>query len=323
MSKSQFVKDLKLGDMVDSYFVIAEMKYYKFTDKSREKEKFVRLLLSDVSGTIKSILWNGSLAKKMSLSPGDVIQVRGEVGDYNDSLQLAINFLQVLSEEEIDRYSLQKSSSKDTGEMLKRLFQIIEKEITQTDLKLLVESFFQDKNFRHAFSLSPAARKVHHNYLGGLLEHSLEVAEICLLMLHLYPEKLNPSLLLTGAILHDIGKIEEYDLKSLSFNLTDRGKLIGHITIGLENLREKYAALGKIPFNLRTELEHMILAHHGQKEWGSPEVPKTFNAFALFYADLTSARLSQFELVAAKGAGAEKGWTEWDRLLGRSVYLGN
>ncbi len=322
MSKKQFVKDLKLDTIVDSYFVITEIKYYKFTDKSREKERFVRLLLSDVSGSIKSILWNGSLAKKMALSPGVVIQVRGEVGDYNNSPQVVVNSLQVLSEEKIDRYSLQKSSARKTDEMLKRLFQIIEKEITQPDLKSLIESFFEDKNFSQTFSLSPAARKVHHNYLGGLLEHSLEVAEFCLLMLKLYPGKLNASLLLTGAILHDVGKIEEYDLKSISFNLTDRGKLIGHIAIGLEKIRKKCESLERFPFDLQTELEHMILAHHGQKEWGSPEVPKTFNAFALFYADLTSARLSQFEIVAAKGDGAEKGWTEWDRLLGRSVYLG-
>ncbi len=320
MKKTQFVKDLKLGDPVDSPFLIQEMKFYNFSAQKRPGEKFVRLLLADTSGSVKSILWNGSLAEELSLSPGCVVNVRGEVGEYN-GLQVTVNSLEVQPEEKVERRYFQNASVREPKEMLSHLSRVMDKEITDPNLRLLLYSFFKNKEFARLFALAPAARKVHHNYLGGLLEHTLEVVEHCLLMIKMYPDKLHPSLLLTGAILHDIGKLEEYDLQSLAFNLTDRGKLVGHICIGLEMVRRQCALQADFPADLKMELEHILISHHGEKEWGSPEVPKTFNAFALFHADLVSARLNQFAGLLGKGQGVEAGWSEWDRLLGRSVYL--
>ncbi len=320
MKKSQFVKDLKLGDAVDSPFLVLEMKFYNFSQQKRPGEKFVRLLLADNSGTIKSILWNGSLAEDLSLSPGTVINVRGEVGEYN-GLQVTVNSLEILPEEQVNRRYFQNCSAREPKDMLNQLSRVMDQEITHPKLRLLLYSFFKDKDFARVFAMAPAARKVHHNYLGGLLEHTLEVAEHCRTMLKLYPRRLHPSLLLTGAILHDIGKLKEYDLKSLAFNLTDRGKLVGHICMGLEMVQEKLNGLEGFPGDIRLELEHMLLSHHGEKEWGAPEVPKTLNAYALFHADLVSARLSQFSGLLDKGQGVEPGWSEWDRLLARSIYL--
>lgn len=320
MKKNQFVKDLKMGDTVDSPFLILEMKFYSFSQQKRPGEKFARLLLADTSGSIKSILWNGSLAEDLSLSPGTVVNVRGEVGDYNGP-QVTVNSVEVLAEDQVNRRFFQNSSSREPKEMLHQLSRIMDQEITHPKLRLLLYSFFKDKEFARVFAMAPAARKVHHNYLGGLLEHTLEVADHCLLMLKQYPRRLHPSLLLTGAILHDIGKVQEYDVKSLAFNLTDRGKLLGHISMGLRMIQEKLEQLEDFPPDLRLELEHMILSHHGEKEWGSPEVPKTFNAYALFHGDLVSARLNQFSGLLDRGQGVEPGWSEWDRLLERSVYL--
>lgn len=320
MNDKQYVKDLKMGETVDGPFLVVEIKYYKFTSQNREGEKFARILLGDVTGNIKSILWNGKLAEEMSLSPGDVIQVKGEVGEYN-GLQVTVSFIKVIPEDQVNRRYFQSSSPREPQEMLETLSSIMDKEITHPKLRLLMAEFFRDKNFSRAYASAPAARKIHHNYIGGLLEHSLEVVENCLLMIKQFPGKLHPSLLLTGAILHDMGKIEEYDLKSLAYNLTDRGKLIGHISIGIEMLRQKCLEVKDFPKDVQMELEHMILSHHGQKEWGSPEVPKTFNAYALFHADLVSARLNQFSGIIEKGQGVEEGWTDWDRLLERSVYL--
>jgi 3'-5' exoribonuclease len=320
MKKTQFVKDLKMGDLVDSPFLIQEMKFYSFSAQKRPGEKFVRLLLADTSGTVKSILWNGSLAEELSLSPGCVVNVRGEVGEYN-GLQVTVNSLEVQPEDMVERRYFQNSSVREPKEMLGHLSQIMDQEITHPSLRLLLYSFFKNKEFARLFALAPAARKVHHNYLGGLLEHTLEVVDHCRLMIRHFPGKFHPSLLLTGAILHDIGKLEEYDLQSLAFNLTDRGKLVGHICIGLEMGKEKCSLQTDFPEDLKLELEHLLLSHHGEKEWGSPEVPKTFNAFALFHADLVSARLNQFAGLVGKGQGVEPRWSEWDRLLERSVYL--
>ena len=135
------------------------------------------------------------------------------------------------------------------------------------------------------------------------------------------PSRFNSSLLICGALLHDVGKIEEYEMKGLSIELTTRGKLLGHIIIGVEMINEHISQIDGFPEKLQLELNHMILSHHGQKEWGSPEVPRTFAAFALFHADLVSARLNQFALAVEKGAKAD-GWTEWNRLLERDIYLG-
>ncbi|HHX77534.1 MAG TPA: HDIG domain-containing protein, partial [Firmicutes bacterium] len=206
MQKKQFVKDLKVGDSVDSIFLVLELKYYNFADQKRMGEKFVRLYLGDITGSIKSIFWKGSLAEEKGLSPGDVVAIKGEVGDYNGH-QVNISYLEIVPEELVDRRHFQVSSPRDNKEMLTRMSQIMDKEITDGHLRLLLASFFKDKDFSRAYATAPAARKIHHNYLGGLLEHSLEVAEYCLVMIRLYPGKLHPSLLLTGAILHDIGKI--------------------------------------------------------------------------------------------------------------------
>jgi 3'-5' exoribonuclease len=193
-------------------------------------------------------------------------------------------------------------------------------EVTDPYLRKLMELFFEDKDLLKHYTHAPAARSVHHNYVGGLLEHSLEVAALCRHYAGSY-HGLNLPLTLCGALLHDVGKIEEYDSSSLSFELTTKGKLLGHIIIGKAMLDERVQLIAGFPEDLYLELSHMILSHHGQKEWGSPEIPRTFAAYALHYADLTSARLNQFALVAKKGA-QDHGWTEWDRLLERDVYLG-
>lgn len=148
----------------------------------------------------------------------------------------------------------------------------------------------------------------------------MEVAALCRHFACAYSD-LNLSLLLCGAILHDVGKIVEYDANTLSFELTTRGKLLGHISIGKEMIDQRISKIVGFPDELHLELTHMILSHHGQKEWGSPEVPRTFAAFALHYADLTSARLNQFSQVMGKGNKVD-GWTDWDRLLERDIYLG-
>ncbi|NLZ28904.1 MAG: HD domain-containing protein, partial [Firmicutes bacterium] len=135
------------------------------------------------------------------------------------------------------------------------------------------------------------------------------------------PDQIRADLLVTGAILHDVGKIEEYDAESFNFEMTDKGKLIGHICLGKEMLNERISAIEGFPPSLKLELEHIILSHHGQREWGSPEIPKTIHAFAVFYADLLSARLNQFVSVMQKNAFAESDWSEWDRYLDRSIYL--
>lgn len=190
-------------------------------------------------------------------------------------------------------------------------------------LKKLLLLMFGDKNIYRAFINSPAAQKVHHAYIGGLLEHSLEVAQVCEHIASNYKDVLNRDLLITGALLHDIGKIREYDFSSVSFEMTDIGKLVGHLVLGKEMVDEKIREMSDFPQELQLAIGHMIISHHGEREWGSPEVPKTMEAFSLFHSDLLSARLNQFSGLLKKHTNTDSSWTPWDKFLERSAYLPN
>ncbi len=319
MSK-QFVKDLKIGSQVQSQFVVADVKEISYSAPSKSGEYFIKLLLGDVSGTIRAIIWDRSMVTE-PIRPDDVLLVSGEINEYQGP-QLVINYFQKMKNEQINRRYFQPSSARDAHEMWCNLLRVTAEHVEDSHLNRLLQEIYQDQSIVERFMLAPAAKTIHHNYLGGLLEHSLEVVEISLKIAALYPEKLDRSLLITAAILHDIGKIEEYDLDSFTFQQTHRGRLLGHISIGAAIIREKMKEQPDFPATLQLSLEHMILSHHGEKEWGSPEVPQTFEAFALFHADLLSARMKQFSQVLEKHDKHDLPWTDWDRFLGRRAFTG-
>lgn len=319
MSK-QFVKDLKVGSQVQAQFVVADVKEYSYSNPSRSGEYFLRLLLGDVSGTIRGIIWDLSMVTE-PIRPDDVIFVSGEVNDYYGP-QLIINCYKKVDKSKVNRSYFQPTCPRDSREMWFSLLRITSDSVLESNLKSLLHVIFDDQKIVNKFMLAPAAKTIHHSYLGGLLEHTLEVIEICQKLVELFPGKLERSLLITAAVLHDLGKIEEYDLDSFTFRQTDKGRLLGHITIGLEILRKKIELLPSFPEKLKMNLEHMIISHHGEKQWGSPEVPQTLNALALFYADLISARMKQSIQIIEKHRDKESSWTEWDRFLERRIYLG-
>ena len=250
----------------------------------------------------------------------DVVFVRGSVSDYHGP-QVVVGDMRKLDPLKVNRAFFQPISERDQAEMIAELKAVIEGDVRDNHLKALLEAFFSDSEFARRFALAPAARTIHHNCVGGLLEHTLEVIAVCRNLAALYPQQIQADLLLTGAILHDIGKIEEYRQDSISFDFTDRGKLVGHISIGKEMLDQKLTDWPDFPPALKLELEHMILSHHGMREWGSPEVPKTIHAFALFHADLISARMNQFVKIMQRHIPESGAWTDWDRFLERSIFI--
>lgn len=317
--KKQLIKSLRVGDEVETQALVLECSKATFSAPHRVGEFFLKLLLGDVSGSVKGIMWD-AVQLKEQIQKGDVVFVRGEVSDYHGP-QVVVSDLRKLDPEKVNRGFFQPVSERDPKEMLAELKQIMAAEIKDPHLKLLLISLFNDSDFVRRFALAPAARTIHHNYVSGLLEHTLEVITLCRDMVRLYPAQLQLDLLIAGAILHDVGKIEEYDPASLSFEFSDRGKLVGHISIGKEMLDQKISQIPDFPPRLKLELEHMILTHHGMREWGSPEVPKTIHAFTLFHADLVSARLNQFIKVMEKHPPGSGDWSEWDRFLDRSIYV--
>ncbi len=317
--KKQMIKDLRIGDEVETQALVLEVNRTAFFAPHRAGEYFLKLILGDVSGRVKAVMWDPPREEE-TVQQDEVVFVRGSVGDYHGP-QVVISDLRKLDSTKVNRSFFQPVSKRDPKEMMAELNTIIEEDIDDKYLKSLLEHFFSDGEFFRRFVLAPAARTIHHNYVSGLLEHTLEVVIFCRHQAALYPDKIRLDLLLTGALLHDIGKIEEYRQESLSFEFTDRGKLIGHISIGKEMLDKKINGFADFPPHLLLELEHMMLTHHGNREWGSPEVPKTIHAFALYHADLLSARLNQFAILLEKHVPGSGDWTEWDRFLERSIYV--
>ncbi len=317
--KKQMINNLRIGDEVETQALVLEANLHAFAAPHRSGEYFLKLILGDVSGRVKAVMWDPPTGED-AVRQDDIVFVRGTVGEYHGP-QVVVSDLRKLDPLKVNRSFFQPVSERDKDQMIAELKEVIQKEISDPHLKALLHRFFSDEEFADRFALAPAARTIHHNYVSGLLEHTLEVIALCRNQAALYPQKINLDLLLTGAILHDIGKIEEYHQESLSFDFTDRGKLIGHISIGKEMLGQRLEGLSDFPQALRLELDHMILSHHGVRDWGSPEVPKTINAFALFHADMLSARLNQFTIIMDKHVPSSGDWTEWDRFLERSIYV--
>jgi 3'-5' exoribonuclease len=320
MMKKQMISSLKVGDEVETQAVILELNRSAFSSAQRAGEFFLKLTLGDVSGRVKAVMWDPPVGDE-TVAAGDVVFLRGAVNEYH-GLQVVVSDLKRLDKTKVNKAFFQTVSERASDEMIAELQSIIKEEIEDKNFKALLEAFFSDSEFLRQFSQAPAARTIHHNCVGGLMEHTLEVIAICRGLVELYPEKINRDLLLTGAILHDIGKLEEYQQDSISFEFSNRGKLVGHISIGKEMLDQKLSGLPDFPADLKMELEHMLLTHHGQRDWGSPEVPKTINAFALFHADLLSARMNQFLGIIKNHPEGGGDWTEWDRFLERSIYVG-
>ncbi len=316
--KKQMIKDMRIGDEVETQALVLEANKAAFNAPHRAGEHFFKLILGDVSGRVKAVMWDPP--DQLSTGPGDVVFIRGQVGEYHGP-QVVVSDLRKLDPAKVNRAFFQPVSRRSPEEMMGELKQVMEKEIRDQHLQALMKVFFEDGEFARRFSLAPAARTIHHNYLSGLLEHTLEVIYFCRSLAAVYKEEIQLELLLAGAILHDAGKLEEYCQDSLSFEFTDRGKLIGHISIGKEMLDKRLEKLPGFPAALRLELEHMILTHHGVREWGSPEIPKTIHAYALFHADMLSARLNQFITVKNRHSSESGDWTEWDRFLERSIYV--
>jgi len=320
--KNRFVAALSEGERVDDIFLVIEKSLHRFQNpKADGEEEFLRLVLGDKSGTINAVMWQGAREGYRCCVASPLVRVTGQVGTYREQPQLTVESLSPVAREQVNLADFQRASERDRRQMVAELRELIQS-LENPHLQDLLRYFFEDRKFLIAFADAPAAKSIHHAYVGGLLEHTLETVSICLHLVKLYPRYLNRDLLVAGALLHDIGKVKEYDAHALNFAITDAGKLFGHIILGLQMVEEALAGLKDFPQDLAAELLHMILSHHGQREWGSPEPPKTMNAFALHHADYLGAQMNHFHEVLDRHRAGEGKWTPLDGKLERSLYLG-
>lgn len=316
--KGFFVSGLQPGERVVAFFMVQHKQLEPFRD--RTKGEFLTLVLSDCTGQILARVWEDAPALAETFAEGDVVKVAGDVEEYLGRTQLIVQKLRRAQEGEYDLADFLPATDKSADEMLAAVRAQIES-LHDPQLLALVRHFYDDADFVARLAQAPAGRRVHHAYLGGLLEHLTEVLALCDTVLKLYPA-INGDLLRAGALLYDIGKLQEYTWER-DIDYTDEGRLIGHVVLGDEAVSQAIAQMPDFPAELSLRLRHMLLSHHGRYEWGSPRRPKTLEAIALHHIENLSAQVNRFQLLLGARREAGEAWTDYDRLLGRQLYAGN
>ena len=312
--KNSWIKELKVGDEVVDFFALREKELKEYNGNL-----FLRLELSDRTGRIEAVVWNQAREAYDGLPLGEVVKVKGRVGTYKDSRQITLERVREALSEEFDPKDFLPSRELNVEALFSSLREKIAA-VQDPQLKALLDSVFSDEDFLSKFKLAPAGKLWHHTYTGGLLEHTLTVTEICEKVAPHY-RLLDHDLLVTGALLHDIGKTEELT-GTLFFDYSDVGRLEGHIAIGCQMVQDKIKKLKDFPESLAARLKHLILSHHGSKENGSPVVPQTLEAFILYYVDELDSKVSGVTRIIESESAPDKRWSDWVNLLERFIYLG-
>ena len=308
-----FVNEIRDRNQVDSVFLVKE----KITAMAKNGKPYLTLKLMDKSGEVDAKVWDNIDTVEALFDKDDFIAIRSKASVYLGKMQLVISELRRVPEEEVVLADFLPETEHDIREMETELAALVDS-LRDPFLKRLLASFFDDPGIMACYRTAPAAKGMHHVYLGGLLEHSLGVARLVDRIVPLYPD-LNRDLLIAGALLHDVGKVREMSYLR-SFDYTDEGKLIGHITIGVEMIHEKVATIADFPPQLAMLVKHIILSHHGQYEFGSPKRPKTIEATILNYLDDLDSKINGIRTHIRKEPDSPSSWTSYHRLYDRYFY---
>ena len=306
----KFIEEFSEGDNISDVYLCK----FKQSAVTRNGKPYINLILQDRSGTIDAKIWEPNSGAISDFEVFDYIYVFGEVNRYQNALQASIKRVKIARDGEYIPADYLPVSEYSLDSMQKDLFAVIDT-VKNTYLhELLVNLFKENEEVLQKFKMSSAAKTVHHSFMGGLLQHTLAVTRLCKFYVKAYPA-LNHDLLITAALLHDIGKIEE--LSPFPQNdYTDSGQLIGHIVIGAQMVHSAAEKIADFPPKLLRELEHCILAHHGEYEYGSPKKPALMEAIALNFADNTDAKLETMsELIAAAPYGSKDSWLGYNKFF--------
>lgn len=308
----RFVAELREGDMISSIYLCKD----KRTLQTKAGKNYYSMQLHDKTGSVDAKVWDLSNGID-HFDSMDYIYVDAQVTSFQGALQMNVRRVRRAQEGEYDPTDYMPCSKRNLNEMYDELVTVIHT-VKNTHLLQLLQSFFvEDAAFAKTFKVHSAAKTMHHNFVGGLLEHSLSVAKLCDYYTTCYPV-LNRDLLVTAALCHDIGKVHE--ISSFPENdYTDEGQLIGHIVTGTIMLDERIKTIDGFPEKLANELKHCILSHHGELEFGSPKKPALIEAVALAFADNTDAKLEGFiELLDSNHDKGEE-WLGYSRMFDGNV----
>jgi len=313
------MKDFYISDCVQQENKVVTSSFVVVAKQIKPKktgEPYLALTLGDRSGQLEAKMWDNVEEVLDSFEQDDFLKIKGLVNKYKQRFQLTVHKLRKLGESEIDFSDYLPKTTKDIDELWRTLTGFVESFQNQ-HLKSLVQGFMADPEISAAYRNAPAAKTLHHAYIGGLLDHVVSLFRSCDLICKNYPQ-INRDLLLTGAFLHDIGKIHELTYNR-SFSYSTKGQLLGHMIIELEMLQAKLAALPGFPDELKILIEHLIISHHGEYEFGSPKLPMFPEALMLHYLDDLDSKMEAMRAQFEREAALENPWTSYNPSLGRPL----
>lgn len=313
--KKAFVENISPGDTIEDEFALVE----RTVLQKRDGNQYLNVILADRTGQIKGVVWDNVRGIAAAAAVGDFVQVTGSVSEYRGTPQMVIRAMAALPPDAVNPDDFLPATDMDVDQLCERLVNIT-RTFTTPWLNHLFEAFWQDEDFVACFKKAPAAKRMHHAYLGGLMVHCLSMAVLADKIASHY-NGLDRDLLIAGAVLHDIGKLREFDYTA-AIDYSDEGRLLSHMVIGIEMLDEKLREIPGVPRKQANLLKHMIVSHHGEPAFGAPEPPKTIEAVVLHYIDDLDSKINAVREFMAKEDPSQT-WTSYHRLLGRHFYMGH
>ncbi len=319
-TKRRFVEELIDGENLDEVYLATE----KQLRANRNGNLYLQIMLRDRTGAIGARLWNVTEAQGRTFEEGEFVHARGKVQLFQGSLQVILNSLERVAPDRVELADFLPHTDKDVGKLLQQLRSILMK-VSNHHLRALAECFLMDQAFLRDFCRAPAGVRNHHAYVGGLLEHVVNMLDAAERLAPLYP-KIDRDMLLMGVFVHDIGKIRELSYDRV-FGYTDEGQLVGHIVVGVEMLNDKVRQVPDLtsepfPAELLLRLKHLIVSHHGTLEFGSPRLPMTPEAIALHHLDNLDAKVHTFVRDIEEDRGNVTAWTPFSPSMQRRLFKG-
>ncbi|MHC4476225.1 MAG: 3'-5' exoribonuclease YhaM family protein [Planctomycetota bacterium] len=312
----KFISEIGPGETVDDVYMIRE----PILRSTTRGDLYIAMYICDRTGQLNGRMWQATEAVYKALPKPGFVHIQGRSEVYQNNLQIVINNVSVIDPGKVNLDDFLARTDKDTEQMFDEIKNIVGR-IKHPQLKALVAEFLADDGLMDKFRNAPGGMKLHHNYLGGLLEHTHNMLRVAEVILPFYP-KVQTDLVLAGIFLHDMGKTEElcYDM---AFSYTDSGQLIGHVvksTLMINKKADDLAKRGtKIDDDIMDVLSHIILSHHGEYEFGSPKLPAMLEAFMVYYIDDLDAKMSQVTAAIENELG-DSNWTGWQKTLETRLY---
>ena len=310
--KNRFISDLQPNEMVTTYFLVQS----KEVRLRKTGEPYLALILSDRTGQLEAKKWEDIDEVADTFDRDDFVKVHGLVQNYRERPQMTIQRMRRADDSEVELADYLPHTAKNIDEMFGALRAAVD-EIVNPHLRQLLQSFLDDPEITSRLKRAPAAKSLHHAFVGGLLEHVLSLLNLARLAVQNY-DYVDLDLVKTGIVLHDIGKIHELTY-GRTFGYSSEGQLLGHITIGLRMLDQKCAQLPDFPPRLKVLVEHLILSHHGQYEFGSPKLPMFPEAVMLHYLDDLDSKLESMRAYVSSDKQNQEDWTRYNPSLERSL----